>query len=260
MDEIFVKCNDFNCPHAFSTKRGGVSSGYFSSLNLGYKYEDNINNIHKNWRIFEKATNISVEHLVRADQYHKTDVAIVDKNDSQNPENSTAIGEYDGLVTNDKDVCLVIFTADCAPVLLYDSKAQVIAALHCGWKPFSADIIKAGIEQMQKLGASTTNISAVIGPCISKCCFETGKEVVDAIDNLLDHTNHNFYKKSYEKADKYYVDLPLAIKLKLQLAGIDKAKIYNIGQCSYCEKDKYFSYRRDNKLTGRMANIIKLPD
>ena len=131
MEKIFENCNEFKCLHAFSTRLGGVSDSEFEALNLGFGYGDSDSNVIKNWDIFSKATKIPIDNLVWSKQVHKNKVKILARNFITS-EINIGLNGYDGLVTNNENLTLCIFTADCTPVLLCDRKAKVIAALHCG--------------------------------------------------------------------------------------------------------------------------------
>lgn len=131
MNKIYENCEEFKCVHAFSTRLGGVSDGEFESLNLGFGYDDSDENAIKNWNIFSKATKIPINNLVWSKQIHKNKVKILPL-DFIPSQINVGMNGYDGLVTNNENLTLCIFTADCTPVLLCDNKANVIAALHCG--------------------------------------------------------------------------------------------------------------------------------
>lgn len=256
MKRSFTKIDDFDCPHAFSNRYGGYSSLEFSTLNLGFNYGDDNIIVKKNWEAFSKQTKIQISNLVWSRQIHKNNVAIIDKT-YQKPDISKGLENYDGFVTSNPNVTLCIFTADCAPVLLCDKKAGVIGALHCGWKPLCADIIKIGIEEMQKLGACPDHIQAAIGPCIKECCFEVGPEVTCALDKLLGIDAFKTYAHS-SVGNKYMANLQAAAKTRLKQLGLADKNIFTVNECANCNHDKYFSYRHDKGKTGRMASIIKL--
>lgn len=209
-----IQIPNFPAKHSFSTRHAG---------DLRKK---------ENWE--------NPNNLATCVQTHSNHVRVIEKP-----------GQYDdtdGLVTKTPGIRLVIFTADCAPLLLADSKNKVIANLHCGWKPFVKDIIQIGIEKMRELGAE--NIQAAIGPCINECCFECGKEVAEAFDNLLG-------EKCYtQKGEKYMVNLRKGVETRLNQLGI--TVVSHVNECTCCNVDKYFSYRAENGNTGRLGHTIEL--
>ena len=259
MCDTAIKSN-LKCPHAFSTRLGGVSSGEFESLNLGFEYGDLPDNVSKNWEIFLKSQNIPSKNIAWAKQVHGNEVCIVDENAAVAPGMVTAVGKYDGLVTNKKNICLVIFTADCAPVLLYDDANEVIAAIHCGWKPLTQDILKVGIDKMISLGANIKNIHAAIGPCIQHCCFETGVDVYKAAYKLIGDKVNICSQLSNIQKSKFLINLSKIAKIRLEQLGVLSENIFCVNACTSCSNDNFFSYRADNGKTGRMANIICLPN
>lgn len=256
MFKSHLTCPNFMCKHSFSTRYGGMSQNQFNSLNLGFSYGDDEDLVTKNWEFFSDMSNISIENLVWTKQVHKNKVAIVTAEDAGNNIKSHMEG-YDGLVTNKKDVTLCIFTADCAPLLLYDIKEKIIGAIHCGWKPICSDIVKNAIDAFKKLGSKIENITACVGPCIGPCCFEVGQEVVDAFTELLGKGSSEKIVHTNDK-NKQTIDLQEAIKIRLVQLGIPSKKVNKIEECTSCNVDKYFSYRKQNGDCGRMASIISL--
>ncbi|MDO5329326.1 MAG: peptidoglycan editing factor PgeF [Coriobacteriia bacterium] len=169
-------------------------------------------------------------------QVHKNNVEIVQKPGQYNA--------TDGLVTNKPGIKLCIFTADCAPLLLVDPINKIIGNLHCGWKPFVADIVKTGVDKMRELGAK--DIYAAIGPCINECCFETGEEVAIAFEKLLGKSCWN----------NRHSNLRAGIELRLNQLGI--TEVYHINECTCCNVNTYFSYRAENGNCGRLGHVIEL--
>lgn len=256
MERIYEKCQEFKCQHAFSTRLGGVSKDEYESLNLGFNYGDSDENAIKNWNIFSKATKISIDNLIWSKQVHKNKVKILPR-DFIPSQINVGMNGYDGLVTNNENLTLCIFTADCTPVLLCDRQAKVIGALHCGWKPLTADIVKNGIDAMKSLGTKAKNIQAVIGPCICKNCFEVGEEVLPHFTNLLGRKDAKkvIAKKSL---NKYLINLRKSVELRLLQLGTSETNIFHVDECTSCHNKKYFSYRKNNGQTGRLASIIHL--
>lgn len=256
MNKSYITCKNFDCIHAFSTRLGGISNEEFSSLNLGFDYGDAKDCVNKNWSVFADATGIPIDNLIWTKQVHQNKIKIVTKKDAGDKTQDHLIG-FDGLITKDKNVTLCIFTADCAPLLLHDKNSQIIGAIHCGWRPICADIINNAIETFKKLGAKTENISAAIGPCIGPCCFEVGKEVVDAFTKLLGKDSLSKIVKRH-KGQTTNVNLQAAIEQRLTQLGVQKSNINKVEECTSCHNEKYFSFRKQNGKCGRMANVIRI--
>ena len=133
--------------HAFSTRLGGVSTGVLESLNLSVRRGDTPENVRENWRRLGAAAGLELTRAVYAQQVHSADVRIAHAADAQPPEREPRF-TCDGFVTNEPDVTLAVFMADCLPALLHDPAAGVIGAVHCGWRGSVADILGAAVAQM----------------------------------------------------------------------------------------------------------------
>lgn len=254
------KAGNIRAKHGFSTRMGGVSEGIFQSLNLGMNRGDSKELVRENWRRFLRACDILQDSFVCGAQVAGTHVHIATKENLRPAFGSGEMVTADGYVTNQKDVPLVIFTADCIPVLLEDASNGVIGALHCGWRSTVGDIEKEGIEKMCALGAKPATIHAAIGPGIDMCCFEVGKEVVEAINVLLDDENlaRKFYKEKGETPEKYMVDLKGVVAKRLEMLGLKPENIEFVGECTMCHPQKYWSHRFTKGERGSQANIISL--
>ena len=241
-------------PHAFSTRIGGVSDGIFSSLNLGLNRGDSEENVIENWRRFLEEAGINRTEFVCGNQVHGNYVHIASSFDLRPAYGAGNVIEADGFVTNERNVPLSVFTADCVPLLLEDHLNHVIGAIHCGWRSTVADIEKEAISKMLSLGAKVTDIHAAIGPAIDKCCFEVGPEVIDKIDKLVDNSSR-FYTSCGEK---YLLDLRGVVRERLTELGIPEANIEFVGDCTFCHPEKYWSHRYTKGNRGSLACIIEI--
>jgi YfiH family protein len=182
-DVVWTTADGMPCLHAFSTRLGGVSTGPYATLNLGEHTGDDPAAVRENYRRLLVALGIQREEMVFTRQVHGTALRVVTAADGRKPlEDCPAC---DGLVTNVRELPLIIFSADCIPVLLCDPGAGITGAVHCGWRSTVGDILGAAVEAMQGLGARPENIRAAIGPGIGACCFETGPEVAEALLSWL---------------------------------------------------------------------------
>ncbi|MDO4461194.1 MAG: peptidoglycan editing factor PgeF [Bacteroidia bacterium] len=149
------------------------------------------------------------------------------------------IPQCDALVTDIKGVCLMILTADCVPVLLFDPKRVVVAAIHAGWKGTAQKIAKKTIETMRDTyGCEAKDMEAYIGPAICGSCFEVGEEVVDAIGMR--------YVSGRSKIGKPLLDLKFANTMQLIDIGLELEKIKVSGECTY--HDGLHSWRREKSM------------
>lgn len=254
-EEIRVETSEkLRFPHGFSTRIGGVSEGIYESLNLGMNRRDIKERVIENWNRFLEACNISQKEFVCGEQVHGNNVHIADYNDLRPAYGPGEMNVADGYVTNKPGIPLAIFTADCVPVLLEDYDNCVAGAVHCGWRSTVADIQKETIEKMISLNASLDNIHVAIGPAIDRCCFEVGKEVIDAVELLLGENCADLYDA---KSDgKYMLDLRGVVKRRFIQLGVSEQNIELVGECTMCHPDRYFSHRYSKGQRGSLACVI----
>ena len=258
MDKInTLKAKQIHFPHGFSTRTGGVSEGIFSSLNLGMSRGDDAEKVKENYRRFFRSCDIREDRFVCGRQVHGHNVMIVDADDARAAYGYDALYEADGYVTAAQKVPLVIFTADCIPLLLADEKNRVVAAVHSGWRSTVQDIERVAIEKMLSCGAELNEIHACIGPAIGKCCFEVGREVIDAVETLLGTAAASFYDSKTN--GKYMLDLKAVLKESLLRSGISADHIEVISDCTMCLPERYWSHRYTNGARGSQAAVIMIP-
>lgn len=253
-----IKSKLLTCPHGFSTRLGGVSEGIFASLNLGANRGDAIENVLENWRRFGQAVGIDTARFVHGRQSHGVTVRIASRQDAHSIAEPTPWDEADGYVTAEPGVPLVVFTADCTPLLMQDPAAGVVAAVHCGWRSAMADIEAVAVRAMASLGAKPERIRAAIGPGIRQCCFQTGPEVPQAMEDLLSGETQGLYKPDAAERGKFMVDLPGAVHRRLLQLGILEENIDELGICTMCRQDIFWSHRASGASRGSQANIIML--
>ena len=243
--------------HAFSTRLGGVSRGDYESLNLRVHCDDRIENLQENYRRLGLATGIDTGHMAFTRQVHGNCVHVATEADVHRLGTEVPY-EADGLVTAVPGLALICFTADCVPVLLCDAAAGVVGAVHCGWRSSVADILGVAVEKMCDLGASPANICAGIGPAISFCCFQVGKEVIDAASAYLGGALEGLSRPDETQAGKYYLDLKGANARRLQQLGLLEKHIAVSGACTVCEHERYWSHRYTGGRRGVQGALIVL--
>lgn len=238
----------------FTTRHEGVSRPPYNSLNLGTNTLDNPHSVQGNRSVLARAFGSRVENLVTVTQVHGTDLLVID---APNPDFSHFLKlECDGIVTDQPGVMIGICVADCAPLLLLDPVKKVTAALHAGWKGTAGKIAQKGVEALVSLfGSSPADILAAVGPCIGRCCYEVDAPVRDAFTKQ----GGGWDEFAVASGDgKWRLDLSLANVRQLLEAGIPEENIETSGLCVSCEKDTFFSYRRDQGETGRQMGFIML--
>ena len=254
---VFLTAAGFPARHAFTTRLGGVSAGACASLNLGENRGDDPDCVRENYRRLGIATGIDTSRMVFSRQVHEHTVRVATEADRRTlytPMDYTA----DGLVTNLRGLPLIIFTADCVPVLLCDPEAGVIGAVHCGWRSTVQDILGEAVGKMRGLGARPARIRAAIGPAIGACCFETGPEVPAAVAELLGAGADAFVSPRPGVPGKFLVDLKGANARRLAQLGLAPDHIAVSGACTMCEHETYWSHRYTHGVRGTQASLIVL--
>jgi len=190
--------------------------------------------------------------FIVANQTHSSNIKIINQASTHGWRNlSDAIEDCDALITDIPHVVLTILTADCVPVLLYDPKQEVIAAVHAGWKGSKENIVKKTVQTMTNIyNSNPSDIYAGIAPTIGRCCYEVGEDVAKHFSNI---------PKSYtQKQTKYMLDLPHINKQQLLDIGLKEKNIEMSHICTSCDVEHYFSYRKENGCSGRFMSLIAL--
>lgn len=242
--------------HAFSTKFGGVSEGFFSSMNMSFNRGDKKEAVYKNYEILCDAVGINTENLVFTKQTHTNNVITVTEKERGIGFNRPPFNDIDGLVTNRKNVALVTQFADCTPLLFCDPIKRVIGSSHSGWRGTVKRIGKKTIELMEReFSCDRNDILVAIGPSICKDCYEVDKSVFDEFKSEGFDTNKIFFPK---ENGKYMLDLKTANKNILLDAGIPLKNIEVCDICTKCNSDEMFSHRAQGVNRGNLCAIIEL--
>lgn len=252
---VYMSSTLIGARHAFTTRFGGVSTGIFSSLNLGSNRGDDPEAVRENYRRVCALMGAGVDEAAVTRQVHGAVVRTVSAAD-RHVCLSAVPYEADGLVTAEKNLPLLCFTADCVPALLCDAEAGVIAAVHCGWRGSVGDILKNAVEAMCALGAKPASICAALGPAIGKCCFETDDDVPQAVEAYLGGDAEGLFVR---RADgKTLVDLRGANKRRLVQLGLREEHVDVSEECTFCSHDRYWSHRYTRGRRGSQAAAIVL--
>lgn len=243
--------------HGFSTRLGGVSEGVFASLNLGLSVGDDPGLVRENYRRFFAAVGVTGDYVAMLSQVHGDTVRTVTTADMRRDVYEPRIGEGDGMITAIPGVALVIFMADCIPILLCDPVRRVIGAVHAGWRGTAAGVVSRAVEKMvAAYGCDPQEIRAAIGPGIGPDCFETNEDVPNAITAAVSLPALPFIK--VKKNGKFSVDLKGINAKRLEMAGLDPANIDVSGECTACLGQRYWSHRKLGAERGSMAAVIEL--
>ena len=247
----YLRAEGIGVPHCFTTRAGGVSRGDTAGLNIGANRGDPMENIRRNYALLGDALGFSPDCLVLARQIHSDIVRAVDVTDARGLD-SADYPECDALITDTPGVGLVVFTADCTPVLLFDPVTGAVGAAHAGWKGTAADICGKTVRAMEAAyGCKPENIRAAIGPNIGPCCFETDRDVPEALENAYGNAVRAY---TLPKRQKYYVNLKAINALALNRAGVTKIEISD--HCTACDARLYWSHRKMGDRRGSQGAII----
>lgn len=223
--------------HGFFTRNGGVSSAPFDSLSFVVTKGDDLENVRQNRQIALQQLNLADHELVTANQVHGTTVVYV--NEPWGFDNGKT-PDADAIITQNPDLVLGVFTADCVPILMLDEKTNTIAAVHSGWKGTRSGIVQECISKMVDLGADREDIKAVIGPCIAQDNYEIGPEVFTEFFSASPQYI-KFFKNSVNPG-KYMFDISGLVQFQLLQAGL--VQVENMCLDTYSQPEHFFSCRR----------------
>jgi polyphenol oxidase len=238
-------------PHGFLGRIGGVSTGIYAGLNVGLGSEDEREAVVENRRRAVEAV-LPGASLARVYQFHSPDVVrVTDTNNQDDPPKG------DAMVTNRPGILLGIVTADCVPVLFVDDEAGVVGAAHAGWKGAITGVADNTIAAMEALGADRSRIACAIGPCIAQKSYEVDEGFFRRFAGE-DAANERFFADG--KPGHYQFDIEGYVAARLAATGIGKVEC--LGEDTYSQPDRFFSYRRSCHLNepgyGRQISLIGL--
>lgn len=244
--------------HAISSRLGGLSQAPFDQMNLAMHNGDAIEVVKKNRALFCEAIHLDPCKLVTAEQVHSDHVLLVDESYAGKgaTEYIDAIKGTDALITNCVNLPLMLFFADCVPVLIVDPVHRAIGICHAGWKGTVHKIAQKTVLAMQRnFGTQSQDCFVGIGPSIGPCCYEVSQEVVEQFSMAFAENRNKIFKPF---ADKWKLDLWAANQLQLKEIGVcaDKIEVPHI--CTACNAKLFFSYRADCTKTGRIAAVLSL--
>jgi len=223
-------------PHGFPTREGGVSTGTFASLNAGGGVGDAPEAVALNYDLLAAEARVPRDRLYGVTQVHGDGVV-------EAP--ATPETPADAIWSGRKGDAVGVKTADCVPVLIVDPVGRRVAAVHAGWKGTFAEIAARTVEVLVRAGSKPADLRAAIGPAIGPCCYHVGAE-------LFSQFATRFPQQIFRGTT---LDLPLAVQLTLQKAGVPAAQIDLLRVCTSCDR-RFFSHRRDQGKTGRHFSFV----
>ena len=245
--------------HGFSSRLGGVSEGFLSSMNLSFSRGDEPERVRENFRRIAESIGFSEKDLVFSMQTHTANVRRVGREDcGRGLERPVGYCDVDGLVTNEPGVVLATFYADCVPLFFVDPVHHCIGLSHSGWRGTVGKIGKATVEMMAKeFGSEPGDLLAAVGPSICQECYEVSEEVIGL---FRENFAEELWPKLFYRKDNghYQLNLWEANRLIFQEAGILPQHITVTDICTACNPELLFSHRASGGKRGNLAGFLEI--
>lgn len=254
----FTHFSKYDIIHGISTRFKGLSIDEFYSLNLAMHNGDNNEIVLENRKIFANELGIIANNIVTAKQTHSDNIVIVTEamKGFGSSDYLSALDNTDALITNIKNIPIMMFFADCVPVLFFDPIQKVIAISHAGWKGTVAKIAQKTLLSMQKNFKTNPNdILVGIAPSIGSCCYKVGNEVISMVKESFPLYYNDLLSNNNGET---FLDLWQSNKRQLLDVGVKEENIIISDVCTNCNSEMFFSYRADNSKTGRIAAVMSL--
>ncbi len=227
-------------PHGFPTRKGGVSTGPWASLNAGAAVGDEPGAVAMNFQRLAVAAQVERERLFSVRQVHGDTVVEAPVSEDL---------EADAIWSGRAGDGVGVRTADCVPLLLVDPRGQRVAAVHAGWKGTFLEVAARTVEALTRAGSRPADLRAAIGPSIGPCCYAVGEDLVARFAERFPP------EICVRRTSGPHLDLPLAVRTTLVRSGIPPEQIDSLGICTACDL-RFYSHRRDRGLTGRHFSFI----
>lgn len=237
-----------NLLHGFMGRRGGKSTGPYAGLNVSYRVGDDPKVVSQNVCDMKLAVGIHDGRIVTMRQVHGD--KIVEVKDRTLKE----VGEADGMVTSENDIYLGVLTADCVPILMIVPKQRLTAVVHAGWRGTLGGVVENAVGVFRDhYGVAANDIEAALGPSIGPCCYEVKDDVAGP---LMKKWGRLTTPSITVKEGKSFINLRRLNRDILRAAGVPGSQLSQVGPCTRCAADEFFSYRRVGGETGRQISFI----
>lgn len=240
----------------FTLRTSGNSQGPFASCNLGLHVGDNQATVVENRRLLCQRLGFDFDAWTSAEQVHGTQVCQVSEGlrGAGRERQEDAISCTDGIYTDQSDILLASFYADCVPLYFLDPVHHAIGLAHAGWKGTVGLIAEEMIKAFQeKYGSKPENLRVAIGPSIGGCCYEVDEHVMQHVRERIPDWQECVKERG---TDRYMLDLPACNQQVLIREGVLPGNILRTSWCTHCRTDLFFSHRKEAGKTGRMASFI----
>ncbi len=235
--------------HCFFSRKNGKSRGIYKSLNCGIGSKDDEVDVKNNLSLVSKKFNIEKNSLILMNQVHSNKVQIITKN-------NLTKHTCDAILTEDYNIALGVLTADCVPILIYETKKKIIGCIHAGWKGAIDGIIENTSKKLIEMGGNPKKLIVSVGPCISQKNYEVQANFYEKFIKKSKNNTSFFFKN-----EKNSFNFNLRGFVNKKLTDLNVSKIDNIEIDSFASESEYFSHRRAKKLGqddyGRCISVIK---
>jgi YfiH family protein len=234
--------------HAFFCRRGGVSSGPYESLNFSVAVGDDPENVRKNLALATSVLAIREDRLFFLSQVHGAAARTLAGDETAE---RVRFLEGDALTSRAPDLACSVRTADCVPILAADRRSGAVTAIHAGWRGVVRGVVEAGIASVRSVSGTSGDVVVAIGPHIRQGAFEVSEdvarelEVASPVGEVVDRSGI-----------KPHVSLVRIVRGKLAALGIPDDAVDDVGGCTVTERERFFSFRRDGRIGGRMLSAI----
>jgi YfiH family protein len=234
--------------HAFFTRRGGVSEGPYASLNFSVNVGDEPECVQRNLELAAEALSVKMEKIFFLSQVHGADVVELVGDESRE---AVLHRTGDAIWGRARDVAHCVRTADCVPVLIADRKTGAVAAVHAGWRGTVAGVVKATVDVLRE-NAAGADLIAAIGPHISLDAFEVSEDVAETLERASPEPGVTRQRPG----EKPHVDLRKLLRAQLVTLGLPNDAVDDVTGCTVLEPERFFSFRRDGRESGRLLSAI----
>ncbi len=239
-----------NLSHGFTTREGGASSPPFDSLNLGWGIGDEEDRVEENHGRLATALGFPPDQIFGVSQVHGDHSARIDREDFPSQVRSQTA---DALISDRTGILLTVRTADCCPVLVVDPVRQIVAAIHAGWRGTLARIVPKTVDRLRiEFGSSPENLRVAVGPTISAGHYAVSEAIASDFARELDIASPLVVWVDRSP----HLDLAATNVELARRCGVPSAQIWSAQICTFKNRDRFFSYRRDGKSTGRCVGAV----
>lgn len=240
-------------------KKGNVKAIFTSAKNSAWKF--GTDGAAENFKKLSRTLGISQERFCTTFQTHTSNVLVMQKeNSGEGVVRQTSSKDYDGIVTNENQLLLCSFEADCVPVYFFDPEKKVIAMVHSGWRGTAKEIVRNAVCVMQeKFNSLPHDIIAVTGPCACKNCYEVGSDLIKEFVVNFKNDIDRFFIPCRQQKDKYNLDLISAIEVSLLRCGLLSKNIFSVNKCTI-ESENLCSFRRTKSKVSHILTAIMICD